>query len=81
MQLLDNETRSVLQVADYAERSGQPLDLEGFYALANQPKREVINRFTPEMFSTETPYAFLVRTKLISIEERSSVSLEPGRSF
>lgn len=69
MALLDNDTRSVLQVTDYADRTGEPLTIEEFDGFAAQPKRIVtpgaIAAVTSMTGSTEQVLKYVVRTQLI----------------
>jgi hypothetical protein len=70
VELLDSDTRGVLQLADYAERMGEPLGVEEFDAFAHGPKRRSVSMpatlaLLSQHTETETVLAFLNRTKLV----------------
>lgn len=67
MEILDQDTRRVLQVVDYAERTGEPLSVAEFEGLAENPRRRVhpaiaIGVLTP---TTESVLSFVTRTKSV----------------
>jgi hypothetical protein len=82
MELLDDDTRSVLQVVDYAEQSGKPISPDEFDSFAAGPKRIVSTvggiaafAMVGERSTTETVLAFIKRAKLIEIDNNGGVRL------
>lgn len=76
MQILDDESRAVLQVVDYAERSGKPLSTAEFQAFAKGPKRIVkvtrsaaLTLALPEVSTTESVHDFVTRTQLVAVSD------------
>jgi len=73
VQLLDEETQSVLRIVDYAERIGDPVTTEEFRDFAMGPRRKTQFRTNPVFAITsgektkEPVFAFISRAKFISV--------------
>ncbi|MGI8425769.1 MAG: hypothetical protein ACR2FO_02635 [Actinomycetota bacterium] len=84
MEILDAETRSVLEIIAFSERTNRPLLWDALKDFASEPKRKTTTTGFPAFIvqerATEKVSEFIYRAKLIQVESDGAVRLtELGR--